>query len=668
MKQMVRSLVLSFLILTLTACSMPFIEDLASGLARLELFVSTTGDDSHDCQTEERACLTIGRAVAVANGMDGAILRIAPGSYREPEKIFIRRSMSLLGSGLVVVEYFSADTAGGIFYLQPPSPTSKVRMENMTLLGGNIGVVALQGSLLLSNVNIRQQTAVALDLDDEIGVPTVVVEGGEFSNSSSAVHVRGLASTLTLRGVTLANNTSTALINRGGRVDMDGVSIFGNHGQSTYPSAILNTRNSGSGIGSGGVMNINHSAIYNNTHDGDVRNVNAIFNAGELLAMFNTTVSGNAGSGILSGRLSETVLTHVTIANHPRNGIVLVPTYDLRLRMTNTLVVYNGRDCDFRNPYSGIDILDIEGTIDSDNTCLDAQAADRAAWDFYPGVDGILGSNGGSTPTHALFGDSPAIDAVVCPSGVVTDQRGESRPQGMRCDIGAFERLPSLGEPPVVPTPVPVIQTTPESTLPSVPTQIDPTPTPFSPMVRLIVDANCRYGPGTAYQVLTAMVSGTELPVEGRNAEKSWWVVRLPGGSQCWISAITVETLGSVGGLPVIPPPPLPTSTATKPPLPTSTVITPPLQIPAAPQQPYIDNRICNGQQYSVSLRWIDAASNEDGYRIYRDGSLLSTLGAGATQFTDTPPFGGSYTYEIEAFNAAGVSARAAVSESGCIP
>jgi hypothetical protein len=55
---------------------------------------------------------------------------------------------------------------------------------------------------------------------------------------------------------------------------------------------------------------------------------------------------------------------------------------------------------------------------------------------------GPLAENGGPTLTHALLTGSPAIDAgddAVCPA---TDQRGVSRPQGVACDIGAYEYVP----------------------------------------------------------------------------------------------------------------------------------------------------------------------------------------------------------------------------------
>jgi hypothetical protein len=45
----------------------------------------------------------------------------------------------------------------------------------------------------------------------------------------------------------------------------------------------------------------------------------------------------------------------------------------------------------------------------------------------------------GTTPTFPLLEGSPAIDAVGCAPGVTKDQRGVRRPQGIACDIGAFE-------------------------------------------------------------------------------------------------------------------------------------------------------------------------------------------------------------------------------------
>jgi hypothetical protein len=65
-------------------------------------------------------------------------------------------------------------------------------------------------------------------------------------------------------------------------------------------------------------------------------------------------------------------------------------------------------------------------------------------------------------------------------------------------------------------------------------------------------------------------------------------------------------------------------------------------------------------------LGWGDAADNEDGYRVYRNGGLLASLGPGATSYTDNPPQGGPYTYRVEAFNGAG-EAGANTNDPGCL-
>lgn len=63
---------------------------------------------------------------------------------------------------------------------------------------------------------------------------------------------------------------------------------------------------------------------------------------------------------------------------------------------------------------------------------------------------GPLQDNGGATGTHALLAGSPAVNQVIpvenCidmdGSLVTNDQRGVVRPQGVACDIGAFEVVP----------------------------------------------------------------------------------------------------------------------------------------------------------------------------------------------------------------------------------
>jgi hypothetical protein len=54
---------------------------------------------------------------------------------------------------------------------------------------------------------------------------------------------------------------------------------------------------------------------------------------------------------------------------------------------------------------------------------------------------GPLADNGGATKTMELLGGSRAINAAAC-DYVTIDQRLLPRPQGVACDIGAYEKSP----------------------------------------------------------------------------------------------------------------------------------------------------------------------------------------------------------------------------------
>jgi uncharacterized protein YraI len=459
------------------------------------------------------------------------------------------------------------------------------------------------------------------------------------------------------------DNNGTAILNYGSTVILDRVRMFNNTSNHAV-SAIYNSFEGAGRSGSLGHVSISNSAIYGNTNNIVGPENYAIKNDGGLLEITNSTLSGNTGTGIFNAHFdSKTILTHVTIANHPVVGII---GQGNTVKLVNSLIVYNGRDCEMYTfgapPRAEGDRS--ENNIDTDNTCIDVNAAERAAWDFYPGVDSVLGADG----THALQADSPAVDAVDCI--LPTDQRGVARPQGLRCDIGAYE-LQLLGEPPLVPTstPLAIVQetTTAVAPLPAVPTQISISATPaLNPFVRFITGANCRSGPGTVYSVITALQAGKEAPAEGRNNDNTWWWILAGGNTRCWVSAITVEVFGPVSSLPVIPAPPTPIPTSTSQP-PASTATTA-LQPPSAPVQLFYENVVCNGQAYNVPLRWTDTAGNEEGFRVYRNGTLISTFGANSTKYTDSPPYGGPYTYAVESYNSAGTSAQATVNEPGCIP
>ena len=77
------------------------------------------------------------------------------------------------------------------------------------------------------------------------------------------------------------------------------------------------------------------------------------------------------------------------------------------------------------------------------NTCGFDQPTDRVNISAEALRLGPLQDNGGPTKTRALGAGSVAIDAIPPDDCEVDeDQRGESRPAGNGCDVGAFEVQP----------------------------------------------------------------------------------------------------------------------------------------------------------------------------------------------------------------------------------
>ncbi|MDP2778071.1 MAG: hypothetical protein Q8O48_10550, partial [Anaerolineales bacterium] len=68
---------------------------------------------------------------------------------------------------------------------------------------------------------------------------------------------------------------------------------------------------------------------------------------------------------------------------------------------------------------------------------------------------------------------------------------------------------------------------------------------------------NCRFGPGTVYQLLNELREGQSLRAVGRNAASTWWYIQDPGnpGSFCWVSADVTEPQSETDPLTIIQPP-----------------------------------------------------------------------------------------------------------------
>jgi hypothetical protein len=149
-----------------------------------------------------------------------------------------------------------------------------------------------------------------------------------------------------------------------------------------------------------------------------------------------------AGGGIESNADTLTI-TDSTIAKNQAGerggGIVAVGAVTVTLEATilagNTAPPASGPDCRGTVDSTGHNLIET-----TQGCTLHSVGSDKLN---KQALLGPLHANGGPTETMALLNGSPAIDAILksaCPLPV--DQRGVSRPQGPRCDIGAYERQP----------------------------------------------------------------------------------------------------------------------------------------------------------------------------------------------------------------------------------
>jgi CSLREA domain-containing protein len=192
----------------------------------------------------------------------------------------------------------------------------------------------------------------------------------------------------------------------------------------------------GAGISAAGPVNLVRSTMSGNT-----ASTGGGLAAGDA-TLVNSTISGNTGGGIVAGGTVE--LSNATITENVGGGVTAGSVV-----LRNTIVAGNAPvDCVVGSTTGGA------YNIDGDGSCgLSGSDQPRV----YP-LLGPLADNGGPTFTHGLLAGSPAIDmgspAVPGSGGTAceaTDQRGVARPDGPRCDVGAFEGTDTTTTPPPCP-------------------------------------------------------------------------------------------------------------------------------------------------------------------------------------------------------------------------
>jgi hypothetical protein len=175
------------------------------------------------------------------------------------------------------------------------------------------------------------------------------------------------------------------------------------------------------------------------------------------------------------------------------------------------------------------------------------------------------------------------------------------------------------------------------------------TGTPSVPQVSVSSQTNCRTGPSVFFDWRYTMNPGETAEVVGKNTPTGYWIIKYPGGT-CWLWGQYATVTGDTSGLTEYPLPATPT------PADTATPTVGP--VPAAVTN-LTYTALCSGSPpfklfLGGTLYWQDNADDEDGFRVYVGSSLVATLAPD----TESYAFTVAGTYGVEAFNAAGASAR----------
>jgi parallel beta-helix repeat protein len=237
----------------------------------------------------------------------------------------------------------------------------------------------------------------------------------------------------------------------GGNTDTGGAII--NSGVLTLRDSTL-TGNQALGGGGGGVTDFGTGAltVIGSTISGNTGVAGGGAQIGGSAAFINSTISdntapGEGGGGIYVVGSSMVTLANVTLSsNHAlagKSGGNLF-NFGSTVLAKNTIIASGTGASGSENCFGSITSQGYN--LEDRNQCGLTGVGDQT------GTDPLLGAlqdNGGPTDTRAPSPDSPAVDhgnpggCTDASSTVLTvDQRGMQRPQGLACDVGAYELQP----------------------------------------------------------------------------------------------------------------------------------------------------------------------------------------------------------------------------------
>jgi Right handed beta helix region len=336
------------------------------------------------------------------------------------------------------------------------------------------------GRMSFINTTVSGNTS---DIATILNYGEMILTNSVVSGNNNRVYNGGTIATLTLIDSTVSDNSSVGIYNSGGKLTLTRSTVSGNRvntssgngggifnvGTMTLSNSIVSNNytvgfgggidngygaestitdstvsNNTGGQGGGGISNYGgHLTLTSSTLSGNsARDGGGIHNFDSQLTITNSTLSGNTASNRGGGiyNYAPLTLTHATLSDNsaPEGGGIYVFS-SVTAYLSNTLIANSpaGGNCAGFAQY----LTDNGYNLADDNACN--LTASTSMPNTNPNL-GPLADNGGLTKTHALLSGSPAVDRIPqgtngCGTTITTDQRGVSRPQGIGCDIGAYE-------------------------------------------------------------------------------------------------------------------------------------------------------------------------------------------------------------------------------------
>jgi hypothetical protein len=303
------------------------------------------------------------------------------------------------------------------------------------------GVVAeLRGFLVTGGTSGFQEDAGGINNNGTLTLINSTVSGNsaDYGDLAYGGGVTNYEGTLTLINSTVSGNSAArggGIYNYGGTLTLTNSTVSGNTATGDLAS--------GGGISHGG----GDLTLINSTVSGNTAYSGGGIHSGGTPTLINSTVSGNtatSGGGINYSGTGTLMLISSTVSGNSAAEGGSIRNLRGTVTLTNTLVE---DDCQVSE---GSSIVSLGHNIESPgDTCGFDQATDQVNVTAEQLNLGPLQDNGGPTMTYALGAGSVAIDWIPAEDCVdadgqplTTDQRGEPRPAGSGCDVGAFEVQP----------------------------------------------------------------------------------------------------------------------------------------------------------------------------------------------------------------------------------